>query len=208
MLIHASRTRSRVGRTARPFGALILRPRQRPATIRKRDAGWGMRDATTEPRGSRRAKSNIGNPRLQIALAAIVVSLQSERDIDASSRLQMHRAIDQPPAKRFQRTGAGVESNLQAVRTDRSRRTLDADVPGQQNGSGISNSKRLEVPEKRFDFVVESFDGNFEVDSDLRHQIFRSQVLVRDLVEAGRELLNLIASDGHTRGCPVAAEAQ
>src|SRR5919107_1562532 len=34
MLIHASRTRSAVGRTASPAGALMVRPRQRPATIR------------------------------------------------------------------------------------------------------------------------------------------------------------------------------
>jgi hypothetical protein len=34
MLIHASRTRSAVGRTWRPTGAEIVLPRQRPATMR------------------------------------------------------------------------------------------------------------------------------------------------------------------------------
>ena len=36
MLIHASRTRSSVGRTARPAGALMVRPRHSPATMRIR----------------------------------------------------------------------------------------------------------------------------------------------------------------------------
>src|SRR5436305_10296769 len=126
MLIQASRTRSSVGRTARPFGALILRPRQRPATIRKRrepragrreaeprDAGCGMWDALVAR--SLPTESNVGDAGLKIALAAIVVSLQPERDIDAGSRLQMNGAINQPPAECFERAGTGVERDLQTI---------------------------------------------------------------------------------------------
>src|SRR6202008_3877310 len=101
MLIHASRTRSSVGRTCDPPGALILRPRKRPATMRTwnggtRGEGRGARDGRSGL-SSRLAHPDIGDPRLEIALPSVIVALESERDIDLCPRLKFRRAIGKSP---------------------------------------------------------------------------------------------------------------
>src|SRR6266478_5525969 len=102
MLIQASRTLSRVGLTSGPGGALIFRPRQRPATMRtkreaaggKREAGRGKREARRGKRGnerreatgvvccSRLTRPDVRDSRLQETLAPVIVALQSERNVD------------------------------------------------------------------------------------------------------------------------------
>src|SRR5690349_23832070 len=69
MLIHASRTRSAVGRTASPGGALMVRPRQRPATIRTRLVP------------SCRHAAHVGELRDEAADAVPLVALEAERDV-------------------------------------------------------------------------------------------------------------------------------
>src|SRR5207237_7872315 len=125
MLIHASRTRSRVGLTCEPLGALILRPRQRPATMRtssgKREAGSGKGEAGRAPCCSCRARPDVCDPRLQVRLSAIIVPLESERDVDLRSGLEFLHATRQSPADCFERSGSSVERELESVLTDRAR---------------------------------------------------------------------------------------
>src|SRR6266436_8397054 len=98
MLIQASRTLSRVGLTSGPGGALIFRPRQRPATMRtSREAGSGKREARRGKRGAGSGKrvprspfacSNIGNPCLEVALTPVIVALEPERNVYLRARLE------------------------------------------------------------------------------------------------------------------------
>src|SRR5712671_5199133 len=105
MLIHASRTLSSVGLTSGPAGALIFLPRQRPATMRtagsgRREAGSGKRDSR-----SRFAHPDVGNARLQVALASVVVALEPECDVDLSARLEFSSAPSKSPSNRVERSG-------------------------------------------------------------------------------------------------------
>src|SRR5258706_10957943 len=68
MLIQASRTLSRVGLTSGPGGALIFRPRQRPATMRtKREAGSAPREVGSGKREAAGATREAGSGRREAA---------------------------------------------------------------------------------------------------------------------------------------------
>src|SRR5437016_5143117 len=151
MLIQASRTRSSVGLTREPDGALILRPRQRPATMRKLREAARRREAGRAFCCSRVARSDVSDSHLEVALPSIVVALESERDIDLRSGLEFTRAVSEAPPKRFERSCSRVEHELESVFADHSRRTRDDDVPSEENGCRISNSERLEVTKERLD---------------------------------------------------------
>src|SRR6266481_6407936 len=119
MLIQASRTLSRVGLTSGPGGALIFRPRQRPATMRtrreaaggKREAGSGKREPGSAPREagsgrreatgavccSRLTRPDVRDSRLQKTLAPVIVALQSERNVDLRPWLEFANASGQSP---------------------------------------------------------------------------------------------------------------
>src|SRR5258706_10572260 len=139
MLIHASRTLSSVGLTSGPAGALIFLPRQRPATMRT--AGGGRREAGSEMRAPRScfAHSNICNTGLEVALASVVVALEPECDVDLSARLEFSGAAGQSPSNRVERSGAGVQDNLESILPDCARGTRDQDVPSEENRCRVSN---------------------------------------------------------------------
>src|SRR2546423_7590495 len=105
ILIQASRTRSRVGLTSEPLGALILRPRQRPATMRtssgKREAGSGKGEAG-DAACSCRARPDVCYPRLQVRFSAIIVPLEAKRDVDLRAGLELVGAISEAPPNRFE----------------------------------------------------------------------------------------------------------
>src|SRR5947209_835567 len=157
-----------------------------------------MREGRTASRRSFGGEANVGDPRLQVALTAIVVALEPERDVDARAGLQMNGAIDQSPSQRLERAGAGVEGDLQSIGSDGSRRALDADVSRQQHRRRISDSERLEVPEQSFDAMVEAFDRHLQVDTDLRNKIFGAEMLVGHVIKTRRKILNLVARDRDT----------
>src|SRR4051794_17289982 len=71
MLIHASRTRSRVGRTSSPAGASILLPRHFPATMRT----WSA------------ARDYVCDLSLQTTFSPELIALETERDVDFLSLL-------------------------------------------------------------------------------------------------------------------------
>src|SRR3954471_22928306 len=133
------------------------------------------------------AESNVGNARLEIALAAIVVALETERDVYLGAGLKLRGALGQSPADRIQRASARVEDELESVLSHRARRPGDDDVPRQQDGRRIANAERLEVSEQRFDAPIEAIDVDLQIDADLRNQIGWSENGFGNVVEAGRE---------------------
>src|SRR6267378_2297441 len=110
MLIQASRTLSRVGLTSGPGGALIFRPRQRPATMRTsreagsapREAGSGKREAAGAVCCSRLTRPDVRDSRLQVTLAPVIVPLEPESNVHFRAGLEFANATGQPPPDRVE----------------------------------------------------------------------------------------------------------
>src|SRR6266550_1256810 len=112
MLIQASRTLSRVGLTSGPGGALIFRPRQRPATMRtsreagggKREAGGGKREAGGGKRAprSRLTRPDVRDSRLEVALSSVIVALEPESNVYLRAGLEFANAAGQSPSNRIE----------------------------------------------------------------------------------------------------------
>ena len=107
MLIQASRTRSSVGRTRSPFGALIRRPRHLPETIRifrfgKLEAGSGKRVAGSAPLSCPLTHPDASYPCLQVALPSVLVPLQPEGDVHLASWLELGGARAKTPPDRLE----------------------------------------------------------------------------------------------------------
>src|SRR3954471_11335386 len=205
MLIHASRTRSSVGLTKEPGGAVILRPRHRPATIRTAVRRLPSSNSTDQRALRSMGETDVGDLRLEITLAAVVVTLQSKGDGHLGAGLKLGGPGGEIPAKRVQRSGAGVQDEFEPMLTNDSRWPGDGDVPGKQHRRRVSNPERLEMAEQRFDASVEAVDAHFEIDTNLRDEIGRGQQRARDFVEARCEIRHLVASDTDARRSTVTA---
>src|SRR5205814_9787737 len=154
------------------------------------------------------AHHDIRGPRLQVGLAPILVSLETERDVDFGSRLKLRGARGQSPPDRIQRAGSGIEHELEAVLSNRPRRTSDGDVSRQQHRGRIANSEWLEMAEERFDAPVQSIDAHFQIDTNFRDQVGRSENRPRNFVKSHSEIGHLVARDGDAGGSAVSAVAQ
>src|SRR5688572_611817 len=99
MLIHASRTRSSVGRTPRPDGASIVRPLQRPATMRMSGLRMSVR-------------TDVRNARLESAFPPEVVPLESERDIHRQRRIELAYSRCKAPTDCFELAAACGQAEL------------------------------------------------------------------------------------------------
>src|SRR6266550_1286759 len=199
MLIHASRTRSSVGLTCDPSGALIRRPRHRPATMRTsnggtRDEGRGTRDGGL---WSCRARPDVRDPRLEVTLSPVIVALQPERDINLCPRLKFCRAIGKSPTERVQRSRSGVKHQLETILAHDAWWSGDRSVPRQKDGRRISDPKRLEVAEQRFDPPVESLDADLEIDANLGDEIGGCQNRARHFIEPSGEVNHLVAGESY-----------
>src|SRR3981081_1813272 len=196
MLIHASRTRSSVGRSCEPTGALIFRPRHRPATIRtlrcyqraavrhrKTVSPIGRLSAHRAPLSCLSARADIRYAGLEVTLAAVLVALQSERDVDFASGLKLRGAVSETPAQRVKRAGTGIEDHLHSVLADEPGIRGECDVTREEHRRGIPNPERLEMAEQRFQALVHAIDADLEIDSNLGNEILGSQQGPRDFVE-------------------------
>src|SRR5262245_52346428 len=176
MLIHASRTRSPVGRTWSPGGAVIRRPRQRPAMMRTSGA-------------------EIREPRLKTRLAVPVVPLDAKRDVDRPTRLELTDARCHPPSDGNQISLVGAHRDLQTVLSNHTWRRGHNHITSHENWRRIAHPTWLEMSQKRFQLVVDLIEGHLEIDSKFRYQILFGQSLGCDAVEAPCELRNTMRLD-------------
>src|SRR5262249_10181056 len=126
MLIHASRTRSPVGRTVSPGGASIRRPRHRPATIRMSGA-------------------EVGEARLESRLALVLVQLEAKCDVDRRALGELVRARAHAPPQRNELASVAAQQELEAILADDARRSADRDASRDEERRGIADAAGLEV---------------------------------------------------------------
>src|SRR5687767_10024507 len=151
MLIHASRTRSAVGRTG-PLGALMRRPRHRPATIRT----W------SDP--------EVDQLRLKLRLAVPLLAIQPERQVHGPTA-ELRGAARQAPTQRFDLPGRRRDAQLEAVLANDPWRAHEMRRPHEQDGTGIADPERFEVAKQCLELRRDVLRADLEIDPDFRGEI-------------------------------------
>src|SRR5690606_23120798 len=108
-------------------------PRNSPATIRSSATGRGH------------AGTEVLEHRLERALPAILVDVESVRDVELHARRERMRARGEPPPHRVHRPARGRERDLHAVGADLARAARDAHAPRDEYRPRIADAERLEV---------------------------------------------------------------
>ncbi len=140
----------------------MVRPLQRPATIRTSDQ-------------TRDLRTHVRNARLKSALPAIIIALQPERDIDRNRRIEFRYAGREAPPDRFELALTCREPQLEAISTDELRRRDEMYAACDQNRRRIPHPERLEVAKHALQIFIGSVQSNLEIDPHFGNQIFRCQ---------------------------------
>src|SRR6267378_2302031 len=182
ILNHASFTRSPVGRTVRPAGALRRRPLNSPAMMR----------------------SKTRDPRLNRGPTLPVVPLQPECHVEWIRQPVLRYFIGPTEPDRRQQAGAIVQREPQVIRPDAPGADR-ARVAYAEHRRRIARPARLEVPNQAFQIAVHLGERQLEVHPLARRQVGGGEKLARHAEERNAKGIELVAPDGQARRHHVAA---
>ena len=169
MLIHASRTRSAVGRTRRRRGGASIGGR-----------------ATVPRRCARRLAVQVGEPRLQARHAVLLVALEAIGDVERRRHVELAARAEPFPSRAPRARPLSVcSAKLETVRRRSTRGGAARRTPRvTSSGDGLRHAARLEVAQQRLELERRLRDRDLEIDAQLGNEIVLGELRERDLVEA------------------------